>query len=163
MNHGNEAADVALNVTLQSSCIPANPFSVQGAAGAGTARGDMLGEVEYWPLFAEGEVVQRRVLGKQLAFATLKCDDRGGLLEVRGASRAQIAKRRRGGSRTIIRFLSRSPSLPKTLSELKGVPILKMKLLVPGYPFRCAKSLKTCISDLCIPPTIAGQTAPWSF
>jgi len=45
----------------------------------------MLGEVDYWPLFAEGEVVQRRVLGKQLAFATLKCDDRGGLLEVRGA------------------------------------------------------------------------------
>ena len=61
----------------------------------------MLRAVASSQLFAEGEVVQRRVLGKQLAFATLKCDDRGGLLEVR-ASRAQIAKRRRGGSHTIL-------------------------------------------------------------
>jgi hypothetical protein len=42
----------------------------------------MLRAVASSPLFAEGEVVQRRVLGKQLAFATLKCDDRSGLLEV---------------------------------------------------------------------------------
>jgi len=147
-----------------TSCLSCKPFLCSG--GRSGRRDGERGYVGRSGLLAS--VCRGRGRAAQGAWETARlCHSqvRRSRRPARGArgSRAQIAKRRRGGSRTIIRFLSRSPSLPKTLSELKGVPILKMKLLVPGYPFRCAKSLKTCISDLCIPPTIAGQTAPWSF
>ena len=97
-------------------------------------------------MWAEGEVVQRRVLGKQLAFATLKADGHGGLLEVCAGAHLRCfsvfhllavhcrAPRPHARPLPPAAFLSfvRSPSLP---TPLLAPTALRQRT---SYPFRCA-------------------------
>jgi hypothetical protein len=145
---------------IESSCIPANPPSfVQATASAETARGAYVASRRVFPTVCRGR--GRAAQGAWEAARLCHSQVRRSRRPARGARLARADRETPTGwltyNSSLRSLLSRSPSMPKTLSEPKGVTVLQ--LLVPGYPFRCANLQKHAATLTYASPTIAGQNS----